>query len=225
MAIIKLVDRKWTQKSTLLAIFTPVFWPFLGSKKSISGLLKVFLELFRKCSSINLGLKRHTFGCIFSSKVDKWIPKSNYLINNLLILAIFRDHFWPFWWSKKQFSYRSVSFKKIFFYFTQKQHLIHAYLLPREQGWNIDFVPLRQFSSSKFASGLPLDRRLLSDNIEGCNRATMGVGSRVYKEPSWTWNNLTASLHDDDYCMTINLEVWPKKSKYDKKQNQCLLLT
>ena len=34
---IELVERKWTQKSTLLAILTPVFWP---SKKSISGLFQ-----------------------------------------------------------------------------------------------------------------------------------------------------------------------------------------
>ena len=39
-AILELVERKWTQKSTLLAKLTPVFWPFWGSKKSISGLFQ-----------------------------------------------------------------------------------------------------------------------------------------------------------------------------------------
>ena len=39
-AILELVDRKWTQKSTLLAKLTPVFWVFWGSKKSISGLFQ-----------------------------------------------------------------------------------------------------------------------------------------------------------------------------------------
>ena len=52
-AILELVDRKWVQKSTLLANFTPVFGPFWGSKKSFSGLFGscfgVVWEVFRKC--------------------------------------------------------------------------------------------------------------------------------------------------------------------------------
>ena len=39
---IELVERKWTQKSTLLANLTPVIWPFWGSKKSFSGLFRSF---------------------------------------------------------------------------------------------------------------------------------------------------------------------------------------
>ena len=44
-AILELVDRKWTQKLTLFAKLTPVFWPFWGSKKSFSG-------LFRSCLGV-----------------------------------------------------------------------------------------------------------------------------------------------------------------------------
>ena len=50
---IELVQRKWTQKSTLLANLTPVIWPFWGSKKSFSGLFRSFFrlvwEVFRHC--------------------------------------------------------------------------------------------------------------------------------------------------------------------------------
>ena len=39
-AILELVERKLTQKSTLFVKLTPVFWLFWGSKKSISGLFQ-----------------------------------------------------------------------------------------------------------------------------------------------------------------------------------------
>ena len=39
-ANLELANRKWTQKSTLLATLKPVFWVFWGSEKSISGLFQ-----------------------------------------------------------------------------------------------------------------------------------------------------------------------------------------
>ena len=66
-AILELVDQKWTQISTLLAILTPEFWQF-WDEKSQYLFFKVFLDLCRKYSGIVFDLKRPTFGCIFSSK-------------------------------------------------------------------------------------------------------------------------------------------------------------
>ena len=53
-AILELVDRKWTKKSTLLAKLTPVIWPFWGSKKSFSG-------LFQSCFGVVQEVFRHYF--------------------------------------------------------------------------------------------------------------------------------------------------------------------
>ena len=44
-AIIELVGRKWTQKLTLLAKLTTLFWRFWGSKKSYSGLFQSWFEV------------------------------------------------------------------------------------------------------------------------------------------------------------------------------------
>ena len=53
-SIIELMDRKWTQKSTLFAKFAPVILPFLGSKNSFS-------RLFRSC----FGVVKEVFGLSF----------------------------------------------------------------------------------------------------------------------------------------------------------------
>ena len=67
---------------------------------------KLFLELFRKCLSIILFLTLEgLFLGVFSArKVAKWSGKSKISVTNLLILAVFSGHFWPFWGSKKSFS-------------------------------------------------------------------------------------------------------------------------
>ena len=44
------------------------FGHFQGQKSHFLAFFKVFLELFRKCLGIVLVLKRHTFGCIYTSK-------------------------------------------------------------------------------------------------------------------------------------------------------------
>ena len=64
---IELVQRKWTQKSTLLANLTPVIWPFEGQKSRFLDFFAVFLEFFRKC----VGLKGLHLGVFSPLKVDK----------------------------------------------------------------------------------------------------------------------------------------------------------
>ena len=104
---IELVDRKWTSKSTLLAKLTSVIWPFWVSKKSFSGLFQSFLELFRNCLGIVLGLRRPTFGCIFSSKGPLMTPKIDIFCQKfahfggfegsfLTILEVKKVDFWTF---------------------------------------------------------------------------------------------------------------------------------
>ena len=45
-AILGLVDRKWTQKSTLLAKLTPVIWPFWGSKNHLKKFFSSVFDFF-----------------------------------------------------------------------------------------------------------------------------------------------------------------------------------
>ena len=45
-AKIELVDRKWTQKSTLLAKLTPVIWPFWGSKNHLKKFFSSVFDFF-----------------------------------------------------------------------------------------------------------------------------------------------------------------------------------
>ena len=44
------------------------FWPFSASNNQFFDFLKVVSELSRSCLGIIFGLKRSTFGCVFSSK-------------------------------------------------------------------------------------------------------------------------------------------------------------
>ena len=44
------------------------FWPFSASNNQLFDFLNVVLELSRSCLGIIFGLKRSTFGCVFSSK-------------------------------------------------------------------------------------------------------------------------------------------------------------
>ena len=74
MAKIELVERKLTQKLTLLAKLTYVFWPFWRSKSRFLDFFKVVLELFRKRLGIVFDLKRPTFGCIFSHILNSFLP-------------------------------------------------------------------------------------------------------------------------------------------------------
>ena len=68
-AILELVDRKLTQKSTLLAKLRPVLYGHFGGEKNrFLDFFKVILELFRNCLGTVFGLKRSTLGGIFSSK-------------------------------------------------------------------------------------------------------------------------------------------------------------
>ena len=48
--------------------FEGSFLIFLGSKKSISRLFQVVIDLFRKCLGFVFGLKGLIFECILSSK-------------------------------------------------------------------------------------------------------------------------------------------------------------
>ena len=66
-AILELVDRNWSKKSTLLANLTPVIWPFEGQKSPFLDFFAVFLEFFRKC----VGLKGLHLGVFSPLKVDK----------------------------------------------------------------------------------------------------------------------------------------------------------
>ena len=65
---IELVNRKWTQKSTLFARLTPVFGRFGVRKSRFLDFFKVVMELFRKSWGIVFDLNMPTFGCTFNTK-------------------------------------------------------------------------------------------------------------------------------------------------------------
>ena len=79
-----------------------VIFGHLGGRKSrIIDFFKVVWELFRKSLGILFGLKRPTFGFIFSSKGPLMSPKIENFSRNLSVL---RGLFWPIWGWKKSFS-------------------------------------------------------------------------------------------------------------------------
>ena len=91
----KFVHQKKVLKSILY------FFSFLGRR----FLQKVSPANFCCGGALYMALKAVLLGIFSAIKVDKWTRKLKFSIkNNLLILAVFRDHFRSFWGSKKSFS-------------------------------------------------------------------------------------------------------------------------
>ena len=70
-----------------------VFDHFWGQKSRFLDFLKVLLELFMKCLGIIFGLKRPTFGCIFSSKGPYMSSKIKIFGQILALDMVINGHF------------------------------------------------------------------------------------------------------------------------------------
>ena len=103
---LELVDRKLTQKSTRLTKLTSVYnWPFLGVEKVVFW---TFSKFFWTCLGsvwvLLLALIALLWVYIQLQKEINNPKNRNCWSNILLILAVLRGHFRPFWGSKKSFS-------------------------------------------------------------------------------------------------------------------------
>ena len=76
-----------------LALWEGNFDHFQGQKTRFLDFLKVVLEMFRSCLGIIFGLKRLTFGCIFSSKGRYLTSKIKNVGQNLALWEGHFDHF------------------------------------------------------------------------------------------------------------------------------------
>ena len=86
------VQRQWTQKSTLFAISTSMFWPLWWSKKSLSGLFVPVLDFFKKWLGINYGRKKAYFLRYFHLKKFLNDPDNRNFLSKTC-------SFWQFWWA------------------------------------------------------------------------------------------------------------------------------
>jgi len=83
-----------------LALWEGHFDHFGGRKSRFLDFLKVVLEMFRSCLGIIFGLKRLTFGCIFSSK-GRYLTSQ--IKNFCQKLALWEGHFDHFGGQKSRF--------------------------------------------------------------------------------------------------------------------------
>ena len=76
----------------------------LGVEKVVLWIFSKFFRVVWKVLGIVLDLWGQFLRVFSASKVDKWPQKSKLSVKNMLIFAVLRVHFGPFWWWKKSFS-------------------------------------------------------------------------------------------------------------------------
>ena len=84
----------WPRKSKVSLKFAD-FDNFEGSFS------KLFWSSWGSVYALLLTLKSLLFGVFFAPKIDKWHHNSKFSVNNLLIFAVLRGHFWQFRGVKK----------------------------------------------------------------------------------------------------------------------------
>ena len=95
--------RFWVKKLLFLADLRGHFWPFWGSKKSISRLFQSCFGVVWKVFGLFSDLKGLFLVVFLTPMVDKWPRNLRFSIKNLLSLADFRGYFWQFWGKKSRF--------------------------------------------------------------------------------------------------------------------------